>query len=489
MTIDVTRPEGTNDDLTCVEESPPVIRLGHRLRRAQWVLLAIVAASVLMSAGGLIGAGWVKSPAQIAAQTRPPSPSLLTAVVTRQVVSETLISRGIVMAAHQVQATPDAEPGAQRLVITSVDAAAGSTVQNGDVLLTVSDQPMFVLRGAVPAWRDLTPGESGSDVAELQAALGELGYSSSPDANGFFGEGTKSAVSAFFSHLGFTAPTTGASSEQLQAAQGAITTAQDKLAADERLASKGGPAGQGAKARLPADQAAVANAQQSYDNLAERSGPMVPINDVIFVPSFPATLAALSGQRGAVVQAPLVTIDAGRPDIMGQFDPSAESLIKPGQAVVVQDQDSGWQADGAVQAVEAVTTGNSSSSGSSSSGGGSGQTGGSGSGQETGSSANGSGGVSYLPVIISLKGGVPITEIGQNVELTVSYAHSAGAVLAVPEAAIRTDAAGHTYVIKVGSYGRQLRVPVTTGITGNGMVTVTAQAGRLSAGQHVVTGS
>src|SRR5580658_3750211 len=341
-----------------------------------------------------------------------------------------------------------------------------------------------------PARRDHRAG-GGPSALTTPFTGHDLGSGQYPrdDANGFFGEGTKSAVSAFFSHLGFTAPTTGASSEQLQAAQGAITTAQDKLAADERLASKGGPAGQGAKARLPADQAAVANAQQSYDNLAERSGPMVPINDVIFVPSFPATLAALSGQRGAVVQAPLVTIDAGRPDIMGQFDPSAESLIKPGQAVVVQDQDSGWQADGAVQAVEAVTTGNSSSSGSSSSGGGSGQTGGSGSGQETGSSANGSGGVSYLPVIISLKGGVPITEIGQNVELTVSYAHSAGAVLAVPEAAIRTDAAGHTYVIKVGSYGRQLRVPVTTGITGNGMVTVTAQAGRLSAGQHVVTGS
>ncbi len=465
MTIDVTRTDVTNTDVTSVAEAPPVSRPGRRLRRAQWVLLAVVAASVLMSAGGLIGAAWVKSPAQIAAQTRAPSPSVLTAKVTRQVVSKTLISRGLVMAAHQVQATPESEPGAQRLVITAVDARAGSTVYSGDVLLTVSDQPIFVLAGAVPAWRNLAPGESGSDVAELQAALAELGFSSSPDVSGTFGAGTKNAVSAYFSHIGFPVPNAGESSADLVRAQQAIVTAEDKLAADQRLAAKGGTAGLAAKARLPGDESAVTAAQQSYDSQAERSGPMVPMNDVVFVPSFPATVAVVSGQRGAVVQPPLVTIDSGRPDIAGQFDPSDESLIRPGQAVTAQDQASGWQAAGVVQAVSAVTTGPGKTSGSSSES------------------------AAYLPVIVRMAGKVPLSEIGQNVELTVTYAHSAGKVLTVPEAAIRTDAGGHTYVITIGARGKQQRVPVTTGLTGSGMVTVRARAGKLSAGQRVVTGS
>lgn len=477
-------------------------RRRHRLRRAQWVLLGAVAASMLLSAGGLIGAAWVKSPAQEAAQTSAPSPSLLTATVSRQVVSKNLISRGIVTAAQEVQATPESEPGAQRLVISAVNKPVGAAVHNGDVLLAVSGRPLFSLVGDVPAWRDLTPGESGSDVAQLQAALADLGYPSQPDPSGTFGQGTKDAVAAFYTRIGFPVLTSGASAVQLQQAQQAITTASQRLAADQRSASQGGAgqggtgqggtAGQAAQARLTADQAAVTAAQQSYDSMAEHSGPMVPMNEVVFVPSFPATVAAVSGQLGSLVQAPLITIDAGRPDIVAQLDPSDEPLVRAGQAVAVQDEASGWQSTGTIESVGAVTTTGSSGSGSaasaSSGGAGSDAAGTGSSGASPGSSASGSG-TAYLPVIIAVTGTVPTAEISQNVQVTVTYASSAGPVLAVPEAAIRTDAAGRTYLLAVNARGGQQRVPVATGITGGGMVAVTAQEGTLTAGQKVVTGS
>ena len=57
-------------------------------------------------------------------------------------------------------------------------------------------QPLFALTGTVPAWRDLTPGESGPDVTELQKALASLGYYDGGDTAGYFGAATEYAVSA-----------------------------------------------------------------------------------------------------------------------------------------------------------------------------------------------------------------------------------------------------------------------------------------------------
>jgi len=59
--------------------------------------------------------------------------------------------------------------------ISKLDVAAGDTISSGRQLAEIDGQPLFALTGAVPAWRDLTPGETGPDVAELQQALAALG--------------------------------------------------------------------------------------------------------------------------------------------------------------------------------------------------------------------------------------------------------------------------------------------------------------------------
>ena len=38
---------------------------------------------------------------------------------------------------------------------------AGTAVTSGNLLAEIDGQPMFVLLGSVPAWRNLTPGQSG----------------------------------------------------------------------------------------------------------------------------------------------------------------------------------------------------------------------------------------------------------------------------------------------------------------------------------------
>jgi len=52
----------------------------------------------------------------------------------------------------------------------------GDRVGCGDILYRVDDEPVLLLCGAVPAWRDLEPGISGDDAAQLNRNLHRLGF-------------------------------------------------------------------------------------------------------------------------------------------------------------------------------------------------------------------------------------------------------------------------------------------------------------------------
>jgi hypothetical protein len=58
-----------------------------RLARRRVVLLSVGGAAALLSVGGLIGSTFVKSPAQLAADTAPPPSTVTTAKVTDQVLT------------------------------------------------------------------------------------------------------------------------------------------------------------------------------------------------------------------------------------------------------------------------------------------------------------------------------------------------------------------------------------------------------------------
>lgn len=62
-------------------------------------------------------------------------------------------------------------------VVTGVSDALGQGDANqGDVLYSVDLRPVVVAQGDVPAFRSITVGESGEDVAQLQGMLTALGY-------------------------------------------------------------------------------------------------------------------------------------------------------------------------------------------------------------------------------------------------------------------------------------------------------------------------
>ena len=74
---------------------PAAVR-GSRLARRRRVLLGVGIAAALLAVGGLIGASFVRSPQQLAADTAAPPATVTTAAVVSQILTSSVEMRGMV---------------------------------------------------------------------------------------------------------------------------------------------------------------------------------------------------------------------------------------------------------------------------------------------------------------------------------------------------------------------------------------------------------
>jgi hypothetical protein len=95
-------------------------------------------------------------------------------------------------------------------------------------------------------------------------------------------------------------------------------------------------------------------------------------------------------------------------------------------------------------------------------------------------------GVSYVPVTISPSKTLASSWNGLDVRLTITSAQTSGEVLVVPLSAVSAAADGKTTVTVVERSGKQTRVEVRAGVSGDGFVEVEAVAGDLQPGDQVV---
>jgi hypothetical protein len=423
---------------------------GSRLVRRRRVLLGVGIAAALLAGGGLIGASFVKSPQQLAADTAAPPATVTTAPVVSQILTSSVEMRGTVYPATQydVYATAPSSgsssgssPGlsssgsGSSVYISKLDVAAGDTISDGEQLAEIDGQPLFALTGAVPAWRDLTPGETGPDVTELQEALASLGYYGNGDTPGYYGSATEYAVSLYYEHLGYTPPSSGG----------------------------------------------------------------VPAADVVFLPSLPATVVAVNGATGEQPGQPFLELAArGSLALIGELPPAYAGQVKTGLAVTIYDEVTGIHATGTVAELGTATTvtptgavvdigGGSGSAGSSGSADSGSSSSSSSSSSSAGSSGAGSSGSTvFIPVTVRPSKPLAAALNGENVLVTIQTGRTEGPVLTVPVAAIVTTASGTSYVTVVGAQGKQTEVPVTPGVSENGYVQVTpVSSGALKAGDHV----
>ncbi len=169
------------------------------MRRKTRPLAAAVALATATVTGGVLVMSGAKQQA-LAGQQAPRN----TAQVERRTLSA-IVSQGGILT---YRARPDGSPYAvidQAQGTYTALPGLGRVIAQGQVLYRVDDRPVVLLRGSTPAYRTLSIGVSGPDVAELNADLVALGYATraqlSP-TSASFGSATTTAVEKLQAALG-----------------------------------------------------------------------------------------------------------------------------------------------------------------------------------------------------------------------------------------------------------------------------------------------
>src|SRR5215510_11404367 len=173
--------------------------------------MAMKRVSVLWTTLGLVGGmafgAWyagarIQSPAEVAARTAPPKPSPILVPVESRVLSSDVVTRGTVRFGlpQPISLAPSAVKGGIGLIATL--PRPNTTFQEGEVILSVSGRPVFVLSGPLPAHRDMSPGTSGGDVRQLEESLAGLGFDPGP-VDGIYDQKTAAAVERWYRKSGW----------------------------------------------------------------------------------------------------------------------------------------------------------------------------------------------------------------------------------------------------------------------------------------------
>ncbi|MFB7591202.1 peptidoglycan-binding protein [Streptomyces sp. NPDC056169] len=453
-----------------------------RTRRGRAGIGALVVGAVLLIGAGAVAGTVVKSPAQVAADAEAPPPDLLTAPVERRVLHETVVLRGTVAAGQTVQVAPVVSGGEGGTpVVTKTPAAVGAAVRPGQVLLEISGRPVLVLKGRLPVYRDLKPGATGDDVAQLQTALAALGHGRGGDPKGTFGDGTKNAVAEFYASVGYDPrPAQDDDGAAVDSATAAVTAAE-RAAEDARDALADNKDKAQVKALRKARDRVVADlavARTALDKAWAAAGPMVPAGEVVFVERFPARVASLAARPGSPASGTLMTLSSGRLLAQGHLQDHQKGMVRSGQKVRVLDETSGTELAARVATVADTATGPRADTP---------PTDGGGEGQD-GAAAPANGPTGFLFTAVPDKE-IPPALAGQEVRLTIEAASTDGEALVVPVTAVSAGADGRTLVTVVAGDGRRTPVEVRTGTLGDGYVEVVPlAAGTLEEGAEVVTG-
>jgi peptidoglycan hydrolase-like protein with peptidoglycan-binding domain len=170
------------------------------LRRRTWALAG--AAVVVAVVGAVVVASGANEPTPAAQESTPN-----TARVERGELSSMVSLDGTLTYRARSDGSPYSAINRASGTYTELPAG-GAKVDCGDAFYRVDDDPVLLLCGAVPAYRDLDEGDQGQDVRQLNRNLHQLGYDADagvdvdPDANDFTWE-TEEALERLQDDKGF----------------------------------------------------------------------------------------------------------------------------------------------------------------------------------------------------------------------------------------------------------------------------------------------
>ena len=169
------------------------------MTRKTWVLAGAAVLAVAIATGGVVVMSSGKQ-ATSAAQEPPPN----TVKVEKRELSAMVSLSGTLT----YRAAPDGSPYS---VINQASGTytelpvPGQVISQGQVLYRVNDSPVVLLYGSTPAYRTLSAGASGADVADLNADLVALGYATSSQLSPMsasFGSATTTALEKLQADIG-----------------------------------------------------------------------------------------------------------------------------------------------------------------------------------------------------------------------------------------------------------------------------------------------
>jgi len=170
------------------------------VNRKTWVLAAATVLVAVLTVAGVA----VTSAAKPASAAAPQEPQVSSALVQRRTLSATVPQNGTLTYQAQADGSPYAVINQARGTYTGLPTL-GQVIHQGHTLYRIDDAPVVLLYGQTPAYRTLSTGASGPDVAELNRDLVALGYvpraKLSPTSTSF-GSTTATAVEKLQAALG-----------------------------------------------------------------------------------------------------------------------------------------------------------------------------------------------------------------------------------------------------------------------------------------------
>lgn len=281
--------------------------------RRRSVLLMVLAAVVLSSVVTWVASEKIRSPAEAAARSAPPTPTPILVPVEEKVLVSKIVTRGTakyrsprtIRVAHSfLKSIPP--------VITRA-ARTGISVAEGEVLMSISGRPVFLLRGRQPSYRDLGPGMSGSDVEQLEAALERVGLDPGR-VDGHYDSATGSAVATLYRRAGLS----------------------PAVADDATLAERRPP------------EAGLVEGARAF------GGVQLPADEVVYVPDSPVRVNETLAGIGDAAKADLVTVTGTEVVVDGALPTDQARMVQDGTHVELDDQTRQLAAKGVVEHVAAT---------------------------------------------------------------------------------------------------------------------------------------
>ena len=469
-----------------------ILRPANRKLDRKYKLALSLIGVVLLAVVSWIAGSKIQSPAEAAARTAPPAPSPILVPVEERVLSSDVITRGTArFGLPQSVALAPSPLKSEAGVITTLPLR-GDHLKEGDVLLTASGRPVFLLQGNTPVYRDLTSGLSGEDILQLEAALRRLKLDPGP-MDGVFDEKTGAAVADLYASAGYASFVPGEeqlahlrsienelamavndkaiAENTLALAPLAIKAAQAQRAAD--LARTSGSAQVAAQLNGDIAVRTAEEAQKAAQREVERLTKLVeeltaefeaarsitdspvPMDEVVFIPSFPVRVQELSVKIGDRASGPILVLTNNKLAIDSSLPLAEAPLVKPGMKVTIDEPNLGLQATGVVSRVA-----------------------------DTPGTDGADGYHVYFEVLVDE---TKVKLEGVSLRLTIPVQSTGGAVTVVPISALFLAADG-TSRLQVDNKGKLEFIEVKPGLSAEGFVEVTPVRGKLSAGQLVLVG-